>query len=74
MQGMAKPKKPEPEPAKRRSNRTGLPLHVYLPPALRRAIDDMAESTQRTVTVEVMRALEAHLRAGGFWPPPEPKS
>jgi hypothetical protein len=56
-----RPKKP---------NRSGVPLHVYIPPELRAVIDAMAGSNRRPLTTEVIIALENHARAAGLWPPP----
>jgi hypothetical protein len=58
-----------PDTAKK-SSRTGLPLHVYLPPALRRAFEDLATANRRTLTEEVAIALEERLEKFGKWPPP----
>lgn len=65
---MAK-KKPEPEESVRRPNRTGTPLHIYIPPELRAAIDQCAENNRRKLTQEVVIALENHLKGQGLWPP-----
>lgn len=48
--------------------RTGVPLHIYIPPALRDAIDSCAESNRRKLTQEVIIALEEHLKKAGRWP------
>lgn len=61
--------KHSPEP--KRPKRTGVPLHIYLPPELRAAIDALAEDNRRLLTVEVIMALENHLKAAGRWPPPQ---
>lgn len=65
---MAKHKVEEPAPEPRRPNRTGVPLHVYIPPDIREALDAMAEDNRRPLTSEVLIALEAHLKAAGRMP------
>ena len=47
------------------SGRQGTPMTVYLPPALRAALDALADDNRRTLTAEVVMALEAHLLAAG---------
>lgn len=54
---------------KRKPNRQGVPLHIWIPPALRDAIDALAERNRRPLTNEVVMALEKHLAAEGLWPP-----
>jgi hypothetical protein len=54
----------------KRPRRTGVPLHVYIPPDLRAAMDRLAGENRRSLTSEVMIALENHLKAVGQWPPP----
>lgn len=54
-----------------KSNRTGKPLHVWLDPRLRDAIDRLADRTRRSLTTEVTMALEKHLAEAGLWPFPE---
>lgn len=56
-----------------KQTRNGKPLHVWLDPALREAIDALAEDTRRSLTTEVAMALEEHLRKAGRWPLPEGK-
>lgn len=60
--------------AKRKSKskqaRSGLPLHVWLEPALRHAIDVLKTRNRRSLTSEVSLALERHLAESGLWPPP----
>ncbi len=69
MQCMAKKKPPTdgtviPKP----QNRNGKPLHVWLEPKLRDAIDALAAKTRRSLTTEVTMALEKHLAEAGLWP------
>jgi hypothetical protein len=73
---MPKPRKPSPPPddGPRRPKRTGVPLHIYVPPELRAAMDALAERNRRLLTTEVIMALEAHLAAAGLWPPPSTSS
>ena len=62
---------PEDDPApKAKPNRFGKPLHVWLDPVLRDAIEALAERSRRTLTMEVSIALEKHLKEAGLWPPP----
>lgn len=49
--------------------RSGLSLHVYLKPVLRRTIEAAAEKNRRSLTSEVEIALERYLQAEGLWPP-----
>lgn len=71
MPHMAKRKQTEPpksaEPKK--PNRKGKPLNVWVPPAMRDAIDLLAERNRRLVTTEVIIALEEYLTKAGLWPP-----
>lgn len=53
------------------SGRQGIPTTVYLPADLRQALDQCAQGNRRTLTAEVMLAVEAHLKAAGLWPPGE---
>jgi hypothetical protein len=62
-------KRPKPDAGKAPQARTGLPLHVYLEPALRQALDQLAARSRRSVTAEVSIALENHLKEAGLWPP-----
>jgi hypothetical protein len=62
----------------KKPNRSGVPLHVYLPPEVRAAMDALADDNRRSLTTEVLIALENHLKATGRWPlssspPPTPK-
>jgi hypothetical protein len=50
--------------------RTGVTLHIWIPPALREAIDALATEKRRALTTEVIIALEKHLTDEGKWPPP----
>lgn len=60
--GDGKPKKPI---------RKGEPLHVWINPALSRALDDYLEATAPKVskTAAVEEALRQFLAAAGRWPP-----
>ena len=67
-------KRPEPtdgESPKTGPNRTGVPLHIYISPELRQAIDSCADENRRKLTQEVVIALEEHLKRQGRWPPAE---
>jgi len=69
-----KPKPPEQpkvaaetlESTKATPKRTGLSLHVYLPPVLRKALDEAADRNRRKITGEVIVAIEKHLRELGL--------
>lgn len=51
-------------------NRTGVPLQLYVPPWVKDVLAGMAEDGRRSLTNEVLTALEAHIRAAGRWSPP----
>lgn len=59
-----------PEVKRPKSKRVGVPLNVYVPPAIRDAFHQLASEQERTVTAEVLRALKAYLEKAGKWPPP----
>ena len=71
---MAKPRpKPKMSATKQQApatKRAGKPLHVWIPEALRDAIDKAAEVNRRHLTSEVEIALEEYLTKQGLWPPP----
>lgn len=48
--------------------RSGVPLHIYVPAAIRQAIDQCAEANRRKLTQEVLIALEEHLKKQGRMP------
>jgi len=50
-------------------NRTGVPLQLYVPPWVKDVLAGMAEDGRRSLTSEVLTALEAHIRAAGRWSP-----
>jgi hypothetical protein len=52
--------------------RTGKPLHVWLEPALRDAIEEARRRGRRSLRGEVSIALEQYLKGLGLWPPPPP--
>lgn len=70
---MAKRKPPKPPPAAPdpapKQPRRQKPLHVWLEPALREALDRLAKRNRRLLTTEVEIALEKHLADEGLWPP-----
>jgi hypothetical protein len=68
------PTETAPETAPKRSKRAGAPLHVYLDPRLRAAIERLAAKHRRTLTVEVSIALEEHCAKANEWPPPDSPS
>lgn len=53
-----------------KGTRRGRPLHVWLDPRMREALDALAARTRRLITTEVVMALEKHLAEAGLWPPP----
>lgn len=68
-----KPEESQPVPATaKRPNRTGLPLHIYLPKQLREAFDTYIESLKPkpSATSAAAVAIEEFLEKRGFWPPP----
>ena len=68
MPSMTTPRKPRKD-AGRRPQRTGVPLNVWLPRGLREALDVLLVRTRRSLTTEVVIALEKHLEEAGLWPP-----
>ena len=54
----------------RRPNRKRVPLTVWVPAALRAAVETLAARTRRTLSSETILALERHLTEAGLWPPP----
>jgi hypothetical protein len=63
---------PDPPTAPKKPNRTGLQLNVFLPRKYRLWLDALAQRNDRTITKEVVRALEAHFRSEGIDPDSEP--
>jgi len=55
---------PEGEPV-RRPNRKAVSTHIGFPPALRLAIESLAERNRRPLTTEILIAVEEHLRRSG---------
>jgi TraY domain len=72
MHVMAK-RKPK-EPKARVSRRTGVPIMVWIPPELRDALDVLKNRTRRSLTTEVVMALETHLQSHNLWPSSEKES
>ena len=56
----------------RKPNRTGVPLHVYIPAQLDADLTAHATKNRRKVTAEVIIALEEYLRAAGALTEPKP--
>jgi predicted transcriptional regulator len=50
---------------KTRRNSNNVPTMIDIPVDLRRALDEFAESQERTITVVVRRALREYLEAQG---------
>jgi hypothetical protein len=59
-----------PEAATKKPNRTGVPLHIWIPPTLREALERLAAKRRRPLTTEVVIALEKHLTDEGELPQP----
>ena len=54
-------------------NRSGEPLQLYVPPWIKAVLKGMAARALRTLSTEVLIALENYIKAAGLWaPPPEP--
>jgi hypothetical protein len=51
--------------------RSGKPLNLWIPVALRDALDAQLARSRRPLTTEVIIALEQYLTTQGLWPPPE---
>ena len=60
------------EPRKRRNKpiRKGVPLSIHIPRKHREALDALAEENRRTITAELVLALERHFAETGKWPAP----
>lgn len=79
---MAKPRKPpgktkkssedEPVNATKKPVRYGSPLRIWIPPKLRRHFDRLSHKGRRTLTAEIVMAMEAHLHANGIDPESDP--
>lgn len=56
---------------KKKPNRSGVPLHVWIDPAIAEALQSYLEATEPKVfkTAAVESALKDFLRAKGCWPP-----
>lgn len=63
---MSPAKKPDEKP--KRPNRSGVPLHIYIPPALDGIISAGAKRRRRKITQEVIVAIEEHYRRLGELP------
>lgn len=59
--------------AKKNPKRTGKPLHVWLDPALRDAVETARKRNRRKLKDEVSIALEDYLRRMGLWSDEETK-
>jgi hypothetical protein len=59
---------------KRKPTRTGVPLHVWIDPAIAAALQAYLDGTEPSVfkTAAVESALREFLRARGHWPPSTP--
>ncbi len=51
-------------------NRTGVALQLYISAELRATLDRVLAKTRRSLTTEVVIALENHFRTLGEWPLP----
>lgn len=56
----------------KKPKRRGVPLHIWIEPALKDAIDRLSDQNRRPLTTEVVIALEKHLKEAGLWPPAGP--
>jgi hypothetical protein len=56
--------------SKKTSGRRGVSISVWVPVALKAALQAQKEASRRSQTTEVIMALEYYLAAQGFWPPP----
>ena len=65
--GKKKPVKTTTQPV-----RHGSPLRIWIPQRIRRHIDNLRRDKRRTLTTEILIALEDHLRANGIDPDSEP--
>ena len=75
MIAMAERKKPARKPGRPATGREPhAPLQLWVSPELYAAFEEMLARTRRTKNVELIIALEAHLKAAGLWPPQRPAS
>jgi hypothetical protein len=65
MSSMSKPRKKQPA-----GRQTPVPVSVRMSPAHLDALREAKDRTHRTVSSEILVAIEAHLAALGLWPPP----
>lgn len=56
--------------ARKKPRRTGRNLQAWIPAELRDAVDASANRNRRSLTTEVIIALEKYLSSEGLWPPP----
>jgi hypothetical protein len=62
------------KPVDATEEKTTSPRVVFLlPRSLLEVIDQQADAADRTRTAEIIRALKAHYRQQGLWPPPRPE-
>lgn len=62
------PPEPEPDSGRKRPIRSGVPLHIYIPRELRAVIEALSEDGRRSITNEVIIALEEYATRKGRWP------
>jgi hypothetical protein len=65
-------RKPNPGKKKpgRKPGRVGVPFHFYGPPELHAAMQRIASANRRTLTAELLLAIERHVEIHGGTPPP----
>lgn len=73
MPGMAKKRRHGDEPPRPAPNRSGVPIHAYVDPAIVAQLDVYLDGTRPKVskTAAIEDALIAFLEGKGHWPPPE---
>jgi len=60
------------EPESAGQGRSSVPFSMRMDPALREALDKYCEKSRHKIATAISLALEAFLKAEGFWPPPSP--
>lgn len=67
---MAEPKKPKRGKGRPKGRRPTVVLQARVSPEMSEAFERLLQQTRRPKNTELIIALENHLKAAGFWPPP----
>lgn len=60
------PKERKPSGDKKKPNRTGIAVALYIPPEIAEHLEDLILRDKRTKTVEIVQALRHHLAKKGY--------